>query len=130
MKTVLVMLNFCWIFAVFCCISAVFDIGDNDDIHQAGGGRVASERLPLPTFSCEHHLHQVYDYDEYDDYDDNGDYAVRARWGGRQYICETFYTTRFSGQKFCTLKVRKSHYFFSLWNSGNAFMLVIKVIFC
>ena len=86
MKTVLVMLNFCWIFAVFCCISAVFDIGDNDDIHQAGGGRVASERLPLPTFSCEHHLHQVYDYDEYDDYEDNGDYAVRASGGGGQTI--------------------------------------------
>ena len=84
MKTVLVMLNFCWIFAVFCCISAVFDIGDNDDIHQAGGGRVASERLPLPTFSCEHHIHQVNDYDEYDcyaDYDDNDGFAVRAGGG-------------------------------------------------
>ena len=60
---------FCCIFAVFllyfCCFSAVFDIGDNDDIHEAGGGRVASERLPLPTFSCEHHFHQVNDYDEY-----------------------------------------------------------------
>ena len=106
------LLDFCCILLYFCWIFSVFDIGDNDDIHQAGGGRVASERLPLPTFSCEHHIHQVNDYDEYDcydDYDDNDDYAVRASGGGRQYICETFYTTRFSEQKFYTLKVRKSH---------------------
>ena len=79
-----------------CCVCAVFDIGDNDDIHEAGGGRVASERLPLPTFSCEHHIHQVNDYDEYDcydDYDDNDGCAVRA------------------GQKFYTLKVSKSDLF-------------------